>query len=64
MKFVLATHNPGKLKEMGLSIPEITAALLELKQRGVPVRTDLYTVEDTVAELARVWREKRGDAHA
>ena len=54
----------GKLKEMGLSIPEITATLLELKQRGVPVRTDLYTVEDTVAELARVWREKRGDAHA
>lgn len=43
-----------ELRTMGLNVPEITDVFLKLKQRGVPCRTDIYSVEDGVRELRRL----------
>ncbi|MBR5753797.1 MAG: energy-coupling factor transporter ATPase [Clostridia bacterium] len=39
---------------MGLDIPQITKVFLGLKENGVPVRTDVYTVEQARAEIHRL----------
>ena len=39
----------------GLDVPQITRFLIELNARGVPVRTDLFTVEDVRKELLRLY---------
>lgn len=45
-----------RLSDIGLSIPHITRVMLALKEKGVDVRTDIFTVEDAKAELLRVMR--------
>lgn len=45
------------LKEMGLNVPEITDVFLKLKKSGVPCKTNIYTVEQGVAEFQRLMRE-------
>ncbi len=50
---------PEKLIEIGLDIPQITRFMLELKQRGVDVRTDIFTVEQAKAEILRISGGKR-----
>ena len=42
---------------MGLDIPQVTKIFLGLKENGIPVRTDVYTVEQARAQL-RELREK------
>ncbi len=49
----------GRLLEMGLDVPEITRLLLKLKDRGVPVPTDIYGAEDAKNALLGVLREAR-----
>lgn len=44
---------PERLKQSGLDVPSLTKLLLELKQRGLDVRTDLFAVEDVKAEILR-----------
>lgn len=44
----------AELKEMGLNVPEITDVFLKLKDMGVPCRTDIFTLEDAVAEVNRL----------
>ncbi len=39
------------LCEIGLDVPQITKMLLELKKLGVPVRTDIFTVDAAREEL-------------
>ena len=46
-----------ELVAMGLDIPQVTKVFLGLKENGVPVRTDIFTVEQARAEL-RSLREK------
>ena len=46
-----------ELVSMGLDIPQVTKVFLGLKENGVPVRTDIFTVEQARAEL-RGLREK------
>jgi ABC-type cobalt transport system, ATPase component len=46
-----------ELVSMGLDIPQVTKVFLGLKENGVPVRTDIFTVEQARAEL-RALREK------
>lgn len=43
-----------KLMEVGLDVPQITKVFIELKRRGYPVRTDIYTVEQGVSEIRRL----------
>ena len=40
-----------ELSQMGLSIPEMTALLIKLKEKGYNVRTNIYTVEEAKKEL-------------
>lgn len=46
-----------ELVAMGLDIPQVTKIFLGLKENGIPVRTDVFTVEQARAEL-RALREK------
>ncbi len=46
-----------ELVAMGLDIPQVTKIFLGLKENGIPVRTDVFTVEQARAEL-RSLREK------
>ncbi len=47
----------SRLKEMGLSVPEVTEIFLTLKQKGFNVRTDIFTVEQAKSELDRLMKE-------
>ncbi len=47
-----------ELKEMGLNVPEITDVFLKLREKGIFCRTDIYTVEQGVAEFHRLLKEK------
>jgi len=43
-----------KLTSVGLDVPQITRFMLALKQQGVDVRTDIFTVEQAREEILRV----------
>ncbi len=43
-----------ELKGMGLNVPEITDIFLKLKAKGVDCKTNIYTVEQGVAEINRL----------
>lgn len=43
-----------ELKAMGLNVPEIADIFLKLKAQGVDCRTNIYTVEQGVAEMKRL----------
>lgn len=42
-----------RLVEIGLDVPQITKIFLGLKAKGLPVRTDIYTVEQGMEELKK-----------
>lgn len=42
------------LLQSGLDVPQITAVFLELKRRGLPVDTSVYTVEQAKEQLLRL----------
>ncbi len=46
--------NAEHLLEIGLDVPQITKIFLGLKEKGIPVRTDIYTLEQGVEELKRI----------
>lgn len=46
----------AELKQMGLSIPQITDVFLKLKEKGVNCRTDIYTVSQAQQELKRLMK--------
>lgn len=43
-----------KITEIGLSVPQVTRLLIELKKLGYDVNTSLYTVEDAEKEIKRL----------
>lgn len=43
-----------ELKEIGLSIPQVTQVFLRLREMGIPVDSGVYTIEQAVAELRRL----------
>lgn len=45
-----------ELKAMGLNVPEVTDIFLKLKASGVDCKTNIYTVEQGVAELERLMK--------
>lgn len=47
-----------RLVEIGLNVPQITKVFMNLKEKGYPVSTDIYTVEQGVREILRI--KKRG----
>ncbi len=46
-----------ELLSVGLDVPQITKIFMELKRRGLPVRDDVYTVEQAVVEIDRLRKE-------
>lgn len=56
---VSEVYSRGKeLKEMGLNVPEVTEVFLKLAEMGIPCKTDIYTVEQGVAEIERLKKER------
>lgn len=47
-----------RLVSIGLDVPQITRIFLRLKAQGLPVRTDIYTVDAAKRELLRVLKER------
>lgn len=47
-----------RLLSIGLDVPQITRIFLNLKEQGLPVHTDIYTVEAAKRELLRVLKER------
>lgn len=45
------------LERTGLSVPQVTKIMLELKKRGLPVDARCYTVEQAVRQLTAWWGE-------
>lgn len=42
------------LERVGLSVPQVTKLMRELRRRGYDVRTDIYTIEQAKAEVERL----------
>lgn len=49
-----------KLLEIGLDVPQITKVFMGLKEFGLPVRTDIYTIAQGVAEIERIRGNSNG----
>lgn len=48
----------AELKEIGLNVPEITEVFLKLKEKGIDCKTEIFTVEQAVAEFNRLKMNK------
>ena len=46
------------LKENGLDVPEITNIVLKLREKGIDIPNDIYTVEEAVDTICALYREK------
>lgn len=51
--------NVERLSEIGLNVPQLTQIFLNLKNNGIDVRTDIYTVEKAKKELLRLFDSSR-----
>lgn len=52
-------ENSSRLREIGLSVPQITEVFIKLREKGYPVSEKVYTVEQGYAELKKLF-EGRG----
>lgn len=50
-----------ELRDMGLDVPAITQVFLGLRERGLPVREGIYTLDAGVEEIRRLRRERGRD---
>ncbi|EQF29451.1 ABC transporter family protein [Clostridioides difficile CD160] len=48
--------NAGKLKEIGLDIPQVLELALKLRQKGFDIREDILTLEEAKQEILKVVR--------
>lgn len=53
-----AFSNAQRLVEIGLNVPQITGILMDLKEKGYDVRTDIYSVDEAQKELLRLFSER------
>jgi len=49
----------SKLFSLGLGVPQITRVMLSLKERGIPVRTDIFSVEEAKNEIVGLLKKRR-----
>ncbi len=52
-------ENSSRLREIGLSVPQITEVFIKLREKGYPVSEKVYTVEQGYQELKKLF-EGRG----
>jgi energy-coupling factor transport system ATP-binding protein len=50
--------NEAELESMGLSVPQITKFMRLLREGGMPVRRDIYTIDEAYRELKTMLSEK------
>ena len=50
-----------RLREIGLGLPEVTGLMHELKEKGLPVRTGLYSIEEAAAQIVSAVRPAGAD---
>ncbi|MEW6662785.1 MAG: energy-coupling factor transporter ATPase [Bacillota bacterium] len=50
-----------KLQEFGLDVPLVTTLMHKLKQRGIPVSTEVFTVEEARVSILQAIRGKAND---
>ncbi len=53
-------EHEAELVDVGLGVPQITRFMRMLRDKGVSVRRDIYTVDDAAAEITRLLRQKGG----
>ena len=62
-----------ELLELGLSVPQVTQIFLRLKQMGLDIQTDVYTMPYAVKTVLKAWNARhpdkalpieKGDSHA
>ena len=62
-----------ELLDLGLSVPQVTQIFLRLKQMGLDIPTDVYTMPYAVKTVLKAWNARhpdralpleRGDGHA
>ena len=47
-----------ELREIGLNVPQVTRFFAALAAKGVPIREDVYTVEDGVSAISAILQKK------
>ncbi len=50
--------NYKELEAMGLAAPQVTYVMNELREKGIPVRTEATTIEEASEEILRLAKEK------
>ena len=51
-----------ELTEIGLGVPQITRLIHRLREAGISIRDDLFTVDAARAELARMLSAGKGES--
>lgn len=51
----------SRLREIGLDLPEVTGLMYELEEKGLPVRTGLYSIEEAAAQIVSAVRPSGAD---
>ena len=49
-----------ELEKMGLAIPQISSVILKLREKGIPIRQDVFTLSEAADEIAKLAQQKRG----
>ena len=48
-----------ELLELGLSVPQVTQIFLKLREKGLDIPIDVYTVPYAVKTIRRLWQAKQ-----
>ncbi len=51
-------EHEDELVEVGLGVPQVSKFMKRLYEGGIPVRKDIYTVDDAIAEIRRYIKER------
>lgn len=50
------------LQEIGLAVPQITRVCMQLREKGIPIRDDIYTVEAAYQQILQLYRQQKEGA--
>ena len=50
------------LQEIGLAVPQITRGCMQLREKGIPIRDDIYTVESAYQQILQLYRQQKEGA--
>ena len=50
------------LQEIGLAVPQITRVCMQLREQGIPLSDDIYTVEAAYQQILQLYRQPKEGA--